>query len=124
MNSQPQSDNPIREGLRNFWKENAAWRNDLERKSAYMALDVPEEGMINAPKTNVGIGSKEIISLGVVGAGILALWSFLNPSEQTQSQPQQPQSPAAAIQLFYDDPVDGPVPLRGAASEEGAKVGQ
>ena len=52
-----------------LWRRNQTWRDDLAKRAAHKALDIPEDMGVNVThQTATGIGWKELVALGLMGA--------------------------------------------------------
>ena len=81
------------------------WRDELSKKLAHKAVDIPEDDMnIAVDKSTKGMGAKELLAIGalVIGAGVGG--SLLTKPAATPTPP--PITPPAVTQPFDDTDTD------------------
>lgn len=100
------------------WLRNSRWKDKLHERAAAKSLDLPEDDVIHAPRTNTttnGVGWKELAVIGalVLGAGGLGTYLTDRAAKPNQASPPPAASPADSEYdvRFYD--ADGnPIPIQ------------
>lgn len=90
--------------LYGWWYKNAAWRDNLDRRMAHKALDIPDDEAMQNVGNRIGMDWKglAVVIAGLLGAGGLT-GHFLQPSPTPASPPAAVAPADSAYEVrFYD----------------------
>jgi len=100
----------------------------LESKAIHKALNLPMAEDVNINQSRTGISGPWLATaLAAVGVPALATAAYLAYQLAGSNAPETPPAAptgegAVKVQLYYDDPVKGLVPIQGAADQAGGEI--
>lgn len=91
------------------WGMSSDWQDQLHKSAAHKSLDIPEDGVIKTSSkdtVNNGMGFKEILALGTVGAlGLGGVYALSNHNQTPPVQPPASVAPLNPVQAVVTQPV-------------------
>ena len=100
MQTSKESAGVDKQGLWGWWHDSVKWQDDLHKRAAHKALDIPEEDPVITTNTRTGLDWKGI---AVIIAGMVAAGSIGGVVMNQQSANTQAPAPAAAAPATLND---------------------